>query len=92
MFDLCSEFLLSLKFGQNLTKHGTSDNRKSVLVAFGIAGVYFKNVNSGTVAIKLVVIAGVFILTSLISFYPLYLHYGFPTYNKSKPQIQKKNV
>jgi hypothetical protein len=58
---------------------GTADRVVRMLVAIVIAGLYFANIISGTVAIILLVIAGVFILTSFMSFCPLYLPFGLST-------------
>lgn len=62
---------------------GIVDRGIRVLAAIGIAGLYFANLISGTTAIILLVLAGVFILTSFISFCPLYLPFGFSTRGKS---------
>lgn len=62
---------------------GTADRIIRILAAIGIAGLYFANLISGTTAIILLVLAGVFILTSFISFCPLYLPFGFSTRGKS---------
>jgi len=61
---------------------GTIDEVVRILVALVIAGLYFANIISGTVAIVLLVLAGVFILTSFISFCPLYLPFGINTRKK----------
>jgi hypothetical protein len=58
---------------------GTADRVVRMLVAIVIAGLYFANIISGTVAIILLVIAGVFILTSFMSFCPLYFPFGLST-------------
>ncbi len=63
---------------------GTTDKVVRILVAIAIAVLYFTNQISGTVAIVLLVLAGVFILTSLISFCPLYLPFGISTRKKEK--------
>jgi hypothetical protein len=63
---------------------GTADRVIRVLVAIGIAGLYFANLISGTTAIILLVLAGVFILTSFISFCPLYLPFGISTRRKAQ--------
>jgi hypothetical protein len=47
-----------------------------------VAVLYFTNVISGTVGIILLVLAAVFVLTSLISFCPLYLPFGINTGKK----------
>jgi hypothetical protein len=58
---------------------GTADKAVRVLVAVVIAALYLTNVISGTVAIILGVLAGVFILTSLVGFCPLYAPFGLST-------------
>lgn len=63
---------------------GTIDKVIRILVAILIAGLYFANIVSGTVAIILLILAGVFILTSFISFCPLYLPFGLSTRKKDK--------
>jgi hypothetical protein len=61
---------------------GSLDRITRILVAIAIVILYFTNVISGTTAIILLVLAGIFILTSLISFCPLYLPFGFSTRKK----------
>lgn len=61
---------------------GIIDKVLRVLVAIVIAGLYFANIISGTLAIVLLIIAGIFILTSFMSFCPLYLPFGISTRKK----------
>ena len=61
---------------------GTIDKVLRILAAFVIAGLYFANIISGTVAIVLLIIAGAFIVTSFMSFCPMYLPFGISTRNK----------
>jgi hypothetical protein len=61
---------------------GTTDKVIRILVAIIIAGLYFSNQITGTVAIVLLALAGVFIATSFMSFCPLYLPFGFSTKKK----------
>ncbi|MDZ7718852.1 MAG: DUF2892 domain-containing protein [Balneolaceae bacterium] len=58
---------------------GTADRviRTILAVVFGI--LYFTNVITGTVGIVLMVLAAVFLLTSFISFCPLYAPFGLKT-------------
>ncbi len=58
---------------------GNADRIFRFLVAAVIAVLYFLNVISGTVAIVLLVVAGIFILTSLVSVCPLYSLFGIST-------------
>ena len=63
---------------------GTIDKVIRILVAFVIAVLYFTNIISGTLAIILLALAGVFILTSFMSFCPLYLPFGLSTRKKAE--------
>lgn len=58
---------------------GTADRVIRILLAVVVIGLYYTNVISGTLAIILLVLAGVFILTSFISFCPLYAPFGLST-------------
>ena len=62
---------------------GTMDKVVRILIALVIAVLYFGHLISGTVAIILLVLAGVFILTSFMSFCPLYLPFGISTMKKA---------
>ena len=64
---------------------GTADRIFRILIAAAIAVLYFTNIISGTLGIVLLVLGGVFLLTSFISFCPLYLPLGIST-------CKKKNV
>lgn len=61
---------------------GTTDRVLRILVAIVIAGLYLLGIISGTFAIILLVLASIFILTSFLSFCPLYLPFGFSTNKK----------
>ncbi|TKB96415.1 DUF2892 domain-containing protein [Pedobacter cryotolerans] len=61
---------------------GTVDKVIRILVAVFIGVLYFTNVISGTLAIILGILAVVFVLTSFISFCPLYLPFGISTFRK----------
>lgn len=63
---------------------GTVDKVVRIVVAIIIIGLYVANQISGIAAILLLVFAGVFILTSFISFCPLYLPFGLSTRKKVK--------
>lgn len=58
---------------------GSADRIIRTVVAALVAVLYFTNVITGTVAIVLAVLAGVFLLTSLVSFCPLYTIFGIKT-------------
>jgi hypothetical protein len=61
---------------------GTTDKVIRILVAVIILVLFLTHVISGTLGIVLLVVAGIFFLTSLISFCPLYLPFGFSTKKK----------
>ncbi len=63
---------------------GSTDKIIRILIAVVIAILFFTNVISGTLGIVLLVLGGVFVLTSLISFCPLYTLIGANTCPKDK--------
>lgn len=63
---------------------GKADKITRLIMAALIATLYFTNVITGIVGIVLVVLAGVFVLTSMISFCPLYLPFGLNTCKKEE--------
>ena len=56
---------------------GSTDKIIRVIIAAIFAILYFTNTVTGTLGIVLLVLAGVFVLTSLVSFCPLYTLFGF---------------
>jgi len=52
---------------------GIIDRIVRVLVAVGIGVLYWQGIITGTLGIVLLVLGGVFVLTSLVGFCPLYL-------------------
>ena len=58
---------------------GNADRAIRVIIAILVAVLYFTNVISGTLGLILLVVAGVFVLTSLVSFCPLYSLIGVNT-------------
>jgi hypothetical protein len=61
---------------------GTIDKVARISVAIIIAILYFTQQISGLTAFVLLLLAGIFIATSFISFCPLYLPFGFSTKRK----------
>jgi len=61
---------------------GTIDKVIRILVAVVFAVLFFTNVITGVFGIILLVLAAVFVLTSLISFCPLYWPFGINTGKK----------
>ncbi len=62
----------------------SADKIIRLIVAAIIAVLYFTNTISGTLGIILLVLALVFVLTSLISFCPLYTIFGISTSKEEK--------
>ena len=63
---------------------GSADKTVRFLVAAVIVILFFTNVISGTLGIVLLVLAGVFVLTSFISFCPLYAPFKINTCKTDK--------
>ena len=61
---------------------GSTDKIIRILVAVVIGVLYYKEIISGTTALVLGIFAVIFVLTSLISFCPLYTVFGFSTCKK----------
>lgn len=61
---------------------GSTDRVIRILIAFVVTILYFVNVISGTLAIVLLLFSAIFILTSMVSFCPLYLPFGLNTGKK----------
>jgi hypothetical protein len=63
-----------------MTKNmGSVDRIIRVVIAAAIAALFFTDVIAGTLGIVLLVLAGIFVLTSLVSFCPLYAPFGLKT-------------
>jgi hypothetical protein len=62
---------------------GITDKIIRVALAALVAVLYFTNTISGTLALVLGVFAAVFLLTSFISFCPLYVPFGLSTRKKT---------
>jgi hypothetical protein len=58
---------------------GAADRVIRILVAAVIVLLYFTEVISGTFGIILLVLAGIFVVTSIVGFCPLYALFGFST-------------
>lgn len=67
---------------------GTIDRIVRIAAAVLVAVLYFQGIISGTLAIILLVVAGIFIATSLLSFCPLYTLIGLST----RPKEEQPNA
>ena len=63
---------------------GSTDKLLRILAAVVIVGLYFLNYISGSTALVLLIIAGIFIFTSFISFCPLYFPFKLSTIKKKE--------
>lgn len=61
---------------------GSTDKWIRVIIALIIIALYFGNVITGTLAIVLLVVAGIFILTGFVGFCGLYTLLGINTCTK----------
>ncbi len=88
----CSDSGVFIKIKKRVMKKnmGSADKIIRVILAVGIAALYFTGVVSGTVGIVLLVLAGVFVLTSTISFCPLYAPFGIKTCRTKSGSSAKK--
>jgi hypothetical protein len=67
---------------------GATDRVVRIIIALVIAGLYYAKVITGTLGVVLLVVAGIFLLTSLISFCPLYGLFGMNTCsNKNEKKL-----
>jgi hypothetical protein len=63
---------------------GSTDKVIRILIALIIGVLYYTGIISGTIALVLGIFAVIFVLTSLISFCPLYLPLGISTCKKKE--------
>jgi hypothetical protein len=63
---------------------GGADKIVRILIALIIGVLYFKGIITGTIGIVLMVLAVVFVVTSLVSFCPLYTLFGVSTCKTKK--------
>ncbi len=63
---------------------GGADRIIRLIIAAVIAILFFTNVITGTLGIILLILGGVFVLTSLVGFCPLYLPFGINTCAKKE--------
>jgi len=58
---------------------GSADRIIRIVLAVVFALLYFTGTITGTVGLVLVILGGIFLLTSLVSFCPLYAIFGIKT-------------
>jgi len=72
--------LKKIKMKRNI---GTVDKVIRILIAVVVVTLYFANLISGTLAIILLALSAIFVVTSLLSFCPLYLPLTISTRKKA---------
>lgn len=65
---------------------GTADQIIRIVIAIAIAALYFTDILTGTLGIILLVVATVLLLTSIVSFCPLYTLFGLRTCPKQEDE------
>ncbi len=58
---------------------GSTDRIIRIIIAAIIGVLYYTGTITGTLGLVLIILAGVFLLTSFVSFCPLYAPFGFST-------------
>ena len=69
---------------------GNADRIIRLIIAAIFASFYFAGIITGTIGIILMVLSGIFVLTSIVGFCPLYLPFGLSTLGK-KMQSPRHN-
>lgn len=59
-----------------------TDRWVRVVLAIIMAGLVFTSTVNGTWAVVLLVLAGIFLVTSMVKFCPLYVPFGISTFRK----------
>ena len=63
---------------------GSIDRIIRLIIAVALGALFYMGIIEGTLGIVLLVIAAVFLLTSFVSFCPLYLPFGLNTKGKNQ--------
>jgi uncharacterized membrane protein YtjA (UPF0391 family) len=63
---------------------GNTDRIIRAIIALTIAVLYFSGIITGTIGIILLIVSVIFLLTSLLSFCPVYLLFGIKTCTSQK--------
>jgi hypothetical protein len=74
-----TQWLLEKSGGVVQKNMGTADRLIRSLAAIGVGALYFTGTISGTLAAVLGIFAGIFLLTSLVSWCPMYAPLGVST-------------
>ncbi|NOX45411.1 MAG: DUF2892 domain-containing protein [Chlorobi bacterium] len=63
---------------------GSADKIIRIILAIVVGVLYYMGIITGTLGIVLLVFAAIFVITSFVSFCPLYAPFGFSTACKKK--------
>ena len=63
---------------------GSADKMIRIIIAAVISGLFIGNIISGTVGYLLLALAAILLITSFVSFCPLYLPFGISTRKKDQ--------
>ncbi|MEI8109886.1 MAG: DUF2892 domain-containing protein [Chitinophagia bacterium] len=63
---------------------GSTDRMIRVIIAIVVSILFFTQTITGTIGLILLVLSGIFLATSFISFCPLYVPFGINTCKKEK--------
>lgn len=69
---------------------GNTDRIIRVLLAIVFVALYYAGIITGTIGIILLILAAIFVLTSLVSFCPLYAPFGIKTFCAPKEDTPKE--
>jgi fatty acid desaturase len=79
LIGITGSYFLQLKLFIMKKNMGNTDRITRLLLAVVFAALYFTNTITGTWGLVLLILAGVFVVTSLVSFCPLYTLVGLNT-------------
>ena len=66
------------------TNMGSIDRVVRIIIAVVVGFLYYQGIISGTIGIVLMALAVIFLLTSFVSFCPLYFPFGISTKKKQE--------
>ena len=69
------------------TNMGSADRWIRLVLALGLIALFLAHMITGTLAIVLLIFAGIFILTSIVGTCPLYLPLGISTRKKERTAV-----
>ena len=83
-FGTVYSIFVQLKFGNMKKNMGIADRIIRLIITAVIAVLYFTHILTGVLGIVLLVLAGIFLLTSIVGFCPLYFPFRLSTLSRKK--------